>query len=117
MQIKNTSLKEKREHWIKVRVTKNEKLTISQKAKTQGQTVSAFILFRTLNYRLRKDITHKEKILQLTKIGNNLNQIARWANTHGNKAEAIAVITSLLSLEKQIKTFADTTPRSISEGE
>ena len=115
--MENTNIKEKREHWIKVRVTKNEKLIITQKAKEQGQTVSAFILFRTLNYRLRKDVNQKEKILQLTKIGNNLNQIARWANTHGNKTEAIAVVASLLSLEKQVKSFADTAPQTIPEGE
>ena len=115
--MENINIKENREHWIKVRVTKNEKLIITQKAKEQGQTVSAFILFRTLNYRLRKDVNRKEKILQLTKIGNNLNQITRWANTHGNNAEAIAVVASLLSLEKQIQTFADTATPSIPEGE
>ena len=34
------------------------------------------------------------------RIGNNLNQIARWANTHAEKADAFEVIAHLLAIER-----------------
>ena len=106
MQSKNTMLKEKRNHWIKVRVTEKEKLSINRKAKEQDLTISAFILQRTLNYRLRRSIKDKQTVMHLAKIGNNLNQIARWANSYKSRADTLMISATLLSLKKQIKFFA-----------
>ena len=106
MQSKNTMLKEKRNHWIKVRVTEKEKLSINRKAKEQDLTISAFILHRTLNYRLRRSVKNKQTVMHLAKIGNNLNQIARWANSYKSRADTLMISATLLSLKKQIKFFA-----------
>ena len=106
MQSKNTMLKEKRNHWIKVRVTEKEKLSINRKAKEQDLTISAFILQRTLNYRLRRSVKNKQTVMYLAKIGNNLNQIARWANSYKSRADTLMISATLLSLKKQVKFFA-----------
>jgi uncharacterized protein (DUF1778 family) len=66
--------------WIKMRVTPSEKISIILKAKLQGQTVTDFIRQRALDYRLRQSPLEKELLLQLVRIGSNLNQLARWAN-------------------------------------
>ena len=95
--------------WIKLRVTPAEKEAITAKAEAQGQTVTDFIRQRALDYRLRQTPLEKEHVHQLARTGANLNQLARWANTHKSRAEAIDVLTALVSLERELKS-TDTPP-------
>ena len=37
----------------------------------------------------------RERIRELSRIGNNLNQLARWANTHKGALEAVVVLARL----------------------
>ena len=98
---------ESRTAWIKLRVTPTEKETITAKAKAQGQTVTDFIRQRALDYRLRKTPLEKEHVRQVARVGANLNQLARWANTYKSRAEAIRVLAALLSFERALKRDAD----------
>ena len=97
-----------RSAWIKLRVTPAEKEAIAAKAAAQGQTVTDFIRQRALDYRLRQTPLEKERVRQLARIGANLNQLARWANIHKSSAEALDVLTALVSLENAVR--ADTAP-------
>jgi uncharacterized protein (DUF1778 family) len=92
--------------WIKLRVTPAEKVTITAKAEAQGQTVTDFLRQRALDYRLRQTTLEKERIQQLARIGVNLNQIARWVNIHKTRAEALDVLTALVSLERELRDAA-----------
>ena len=94
--------KERRSAWIKMRVTPDEKKLIESKASAQGQTVTDFLRQRALDYRLRQSPLEKERIRQLARIGSNMNQIARWANTYKKRAEAVEVITQLIVLEREL---------------
>jgi hypothetical protein len=94
--------KERRSAWIKMRVTPDEKRLIESKASAQGQTVTDFLRQRALDYRLRQSPLEKERIRQLARIGSNMNQIARWANTYKKRAEAVEVITRLILLEREL---------------
>ncbi|MBR6674239.1 MAG: plasmid mobilization relaxosome protein MobC [Mailhella sp.] len=94
--------KERRSAWIKMRVTPDEKRLIESKASAQGQTVTDFLRQRALDYRLRISPVEKERIRQLARIGSNMNQIARWANTYKKRAEAVEVITRLILLEREL---------------
>ncbi len=94
--------KERRSAWIKIRVTPDEKRLIESKASAQGQTVTDFLRQRALDYRLRQSPLEKERIRQLARIGSNMNQIARWANTYKKRAEAVEVITRLILLEREL---------------
>ena len=94
---------ENRSAWIKLRVTPTEKEAIVAKAASQGQTVTDFIRQRSLDYRLRQTPWEKERIRQLTRIGANMNQLARWANTHKSRAEVVDVLAALLSFERTLK--------------
>ncbi|WP_458401086.1 plasmid mobilization protein [Mailhella sp.] len=94
--------KERRSAWIKMRVTPDEKKLIESKASAQGQTVTDFLRQRALDYRLRQSPLEKERIRQLARIGSNMNQIARWANTYKKRAEAVEVITRLILLEREL---------------
>ena len=94
--------KERRSAWIKMRVTPDEKRLIESKASAQGQTVTDFLRQRALDYRLRQSPLENERIRQLARIGSNMNQIARWANTYKKRAEAVEVITRLIELEREL---------------
>ena len=94
---------------VKLRVTPAEKEAITAKAKAQGQTVTDFIRQRALDYRLRQTPMEKERVRQLARIGANLNQLVRWANTHKSRAETMDVLVSLVSLERELKD-TDTPP-------
>ena len=43
---------------------------------------------------------------QVARIGNNLNQIARWANTHAERADAFEIIAHLVAIEREIARLA-----------
>ena len=94
--------KERRSAWIKMRVTPDEKKLIESKASAQGQTVTDFLRQRALDFRLRQSPLEKERIRQLARIGSNMNQIARWANTYKKRAEAVEVITRLILLDREL---------------
>ena len=91
-----------RSAWLKLRVTPKEKEAITAKATMQGQTVTDFLRQRALDYRLRQTPLEKERIRQLARIGANLNQLARWANTWKSRAEAVEILTALASLERAL---------------
>jgi len=40
---------------------------------------------------------------ELSRIGNNLNQIARFTNTHADTMEAVEIIAHLVAIERELK--------------
>jgi uncharacterized membrane protein len=106
---KDMSTAARRSAWLKLRVTPKEKEAITAKATMQGQTVTDFLRQRALDYRLRQTPLEKERIRQLARIGANLNQLARWANTWKSRAEAVEILAALVSLERALLA-KDTAP-------
>ena len=51
---------------------------------------------------VRSAQSRRELVRQVARIGNNLNQIARWANTYKSAAEATQVISSLARIESAL---------------
>ena len=47
----------------------------------------------------------RERTRELARIGSNLNQIARWANTHKENAEEVEVIAHLVGIERALDTL------------
>ncbi len=45
----------------------------------------------------------RERTRQGARIGNNLNQVARWVNTHGSAAEVVAVIAHLVTINRALE--------------
>ena len=44
---------------------------------------------------------------QIARIGNNLNQIVRWANTYASAAEVVEVVAHLVGIERAHYTGGD----------
>ena len=47
----------------------------------------------------------QERTRELARIGSNLNQIARWANTHKENAEVVEVVAHLVAIERALDTL------------
>ena len=47
-----------------------------------------------------------ELLRALAKIGNNLNQIARWANTYKSNTDALEIIQALLAIQRALRPHA-----------
>ena len=95
---------------IRIRLHAEEKELLRFNAGIQGLTIADYIRQNNLGFRLRQSPMAKARLRELARIGVNLNQIAKWANTYKRSAEAVEVITALASLERRIDEFMAATP-------
>ncbi len=95
---------------IAVRLTDEEKLDWDLKAHAAGLSISELV--RQAMNRVR--ISHVgdravqiERTRQIAKIGNNLNQIARWVNRYKTTADTVEVVTHLIAIEKALAALSE----------
>ena len=48
----------------------------------------------------------RERTRQVSRIGNNLNQITKWANTHKGAVEAVELIGHLIAVKRTLAALA-----------
>lgn len=104
---------EKRTQWVHVKATPAEHTQWQALAAAQGLTL-ADLIRQSLDARLvgRDPVRRRaarradpELLAALGRIGSNLNQIARWANTYKGKAEAVQVLAALVSIEQILSSY------------
>ena len=91
---------------VVIRVHPEERDLLKLNAGIHGMSVSDYIRQTCLGLRLRRTPEEKRRLRELARIGSNLNQIARWANTYQDSLKAVEIIAALTSLETQIENFA-----------
>ena len=91
---------------VLVRLLPEERNILKANAGMHGMTISDYIRQTCLGIRLRRTPEEKRRLRELARIGVNLNQLARWANTYKRAAEAVEVVTALASLERRINELA-----------
>ena len=109
------STKVNKTNHIGIRATNSEKLDWELIAHAEGLKVSQLARLLLNNYsnsgssdlrsvssKARQMRSRQDLIRQVARIGNNLNQIARWANTYKSTAEATQVIASLTRIESSL---------------
>ena len=94
---------------VVIRVHPEERDLLKLNAGLHGLSVSEYVRETCLGIRLRRTPAEKRRLRDLARIGSNLNQLARWANTYKESLEAVEVIAALTSLEMQIENFASGT--------
>ncbi|NDV24704.1 plasmid mobilization relaxosome protein MobC [Desulfovibrio sp. JC022] len=94
---------EKRTEFVNTRVTPTEKHLLKIQAEAEGMSVGDFVRMQLNRPRVRKTKVERQKVIHLARIGNNLNQIARWANTYKKNAEAAQVMLVLLEIREEFK--------------
>lgn len=95
--------REQRTAIIKIRLTGTEQAAWQAKAEAAGLSVSALIrraVAKVKTWTAANAEIELQRNRELARIGNNLNQIARWANTHKTAADAIEVVSHLRSIEQ-----------------
>lgn len=103
---------EKRDSWLKVRISPEEKEAWQAEAEAEGLTLANLVRARMGGAakvdrapKPEKRLTRRADPVLLHavgRVGSNLNQLARWANTHKSAAEAVLVIEALLAIDSQL---------------
>ena len=97
---------ETRNKWIKIRVSQAEKLAIENKAELVGCKVADLVRqsLQRVNCwtAIDKEIA-REKIREIRRIGENLNQIAHWCNKYKSSAESLQVLIHLVAIEQNLQ--------------
>ena len=102
---------------VKVNFYPEQHKILSDAAKEKKQTIAQYIREKLdLNidekevkkrYRNKEEkaMTKKDEMLiyEINKIGNNLNQIAKYINTKKDNVDTIEILQSLVEIEKKIK--------------
>ena len=107
-----------RSKYLRVRLTAEEKNELDRISETEDITVSDLIrrlIHARLTYQIpksqkrRRDYikTDPELLREFGKIGNNLNQLARWSNTYKRSAEVTQILPILMSIERSIQKLAE----------
>ena len=96
---------------IEIRATSAERAAWSETAKASGLTLSALIRQAVSGVkppRRRKRAEVDPTLLrELARIGNNLNQLARWANRDKKAVEARAVIARLIEIDRELMAIRE----------
>ena len=94
--------------WVKVRASEAERAEWHAKARSAGLTLSDLVrrsIGRVRTWTVAHAGVERERTRELARVGNNLNQIARWANTHGEAIEAVEVIAHLVAIDQALSAL------------
>jgi hypothetical protein len=103
--------KVQRTNTVAVRLTDEEKLDWDLKAHAAGLTISQLVRQAMDKVRITNvgdRSVQIERTRQIAKIGNNLNQIARWINRYKTSADTVEVVTHLISIEQALLALNST---------
>ena len=94
--------------WVKIRASEAERAGWHAKARSAGLTLSDLVrrsVGRVRTWTVAHAELERERTRELARLGNNLNQIARWANTHKEVIEAVEVIAHLIAIERTLRAL------------
>ena len=107
---------------VQVRVRPSELAVWRSKAASAGVSLSVLVrqaMTRTGAWtptpadaeRERAHEVERVRTREVARIGNNLNQIARWANEHKSSADAGEVLVGLVAIEQALRDLSLSGPR------
>lgn len=106
-----------REKWVHVKLSLAERSAWQSAAAAAGVTLADLIRQRmgdaaqahrqptTRKRRMKAPAADPALLAAIARAGNNLNQIARWANSHKSAAEAVQVIAALVSIDQYLSSY------------
>ena len=93
--------------WVQLRCTAAERA--AWQAKVAGLPLSQLVrrtLDRVRTWTARRADLERERTRELARTGSNLNQLARWADTHKSALGAVTVIAHLTALSRDLTAFS-----------
>jgi len=115
-----------RDKWVHIKVSGEERDAWQAAAEAEGVTLADLVRARLASKTVDREPRRRRSarradpalLAALARIGNNLNQLAAWANTYTGRAEVISVIAALVSLERAVRdalTLHQGNPLSIAQ--
>jgi hypothetical protein len=103
-----------RDKWVHIKVSVEERQAWQAQAEAEGITLADLIRSRLATTTVGREPRRKRParradpalVAALGRIGNNLNQISRWANTYKKTADTVAVLGALVALERAVEDVA-----------
>ena len=93
----------------RVRVSPAEAAAWRAKAEAAGVPLSDLLrqaMARTRTWTAAAAEVERDRTRQVARIGNNLNQIASWANTHASAIDVVEIIANLVYIAQTLDKFA-----------
>ena len=114
----------RRRHLVQARVSSAEFTAWTAKAAAAGVSSSALLreaMTRTGVWtptsddveRKRTREVERERTHQIARLGNNLNQLSRWANRHKAAVDAVEVIVHLAAIERALRDLIPSRPPAV----
>ena len=94
--------------WVKIRSSEAERAAWHAKARAAGLSLSDLVrrsVGRVRTWTVAHTELERERTRELARIGSNLNQIARWANTCREAADALEVVAHLAAIERALEAL------------
>ena len=94
---------------IHLRVSPAEVAARRAKAAAAGVPLSDLLrqaMARTRTWTAASAEVERERTRRIAHVGNNLNQIARWANTHATAIDAVEIIANLVYISQMLDKVA-----------
>jgi len=94
---------------LHLRVSPAEVAAWRAKAGAAGVPLSDLLrqaMARTRTWTAAAAEVERERTRQIARVGNNLNQIARWANTYATPIDAVEIITNLVYISQTLDKLA-----------
>lgn len=93
----------RRTHVAKIRLSDAERQRLTSLAADAGMKLADYLRTSATQAVVVNRSDWRRRTYQLGKIGNNLNQLAHWANAHKAAAEGGAVVLALLRIERLLR--------------
>jgi hypothetical protein len=113
-----------RDKWVHVKLYADERKLWHELAAAEGVSLADFVRMRVGAAELTRQFSttrpqqpvkrvDPELIRQIARVGANINQVARWANTYKSDADAEHVLFALLKIERDLaEVRADFMPKT-----
>lgn len=98
---------DERERWQSL--AERDGVTVADLIRRRLEGESAHTVGRSPVSKRRRDreTAPPELVSGVARLGNNLNQIARWANSHKSAAESVEVLAALSAIDQQLSELVD----------
>lgn len=92
--------------WIKIRASEEQRDAWYEKARLKGVTFSELVRQSLDGVRVQRRHQLRrvdpDLLRQLARLGNNLNQLARWANRDQRHVESAALLARLIEIDREL---------------
>ena len=88
---------------LQIRLTAAERAGLEKKAQAAGMTMTDFVREHIGKAQVVNRADWQKLVYLFATLTNNLNQLAKWANTHKSSADALAVLVRLAEVERQAR--------------